>query len=155
MGKEEARVRDKIREHYPDAKQAFHAFNTNKDGRLSEEEFMKGIDSVFGEHEKLPLAIKTRLMRRADLDGDGFLAYHEFLGRFGVKPVMRQAINLEKKIAVALQRLFPDSLQKAFDWFDQGSKGKLTRDDMKKGIREVLKIKEDQADDDEVRAFLD
>lgn len=63
VSKEEARARDKIREFYPDAKQAFHAFNKQKDGRLSQEEFFKGLDAVFGDRHKLPLATKNRLMQ--------------------------------------------------------------------------------------------
>jgi len=151
VGREEARARDKIREHFPDAKQAFHAFNKNKDGRLSQEEFFAGIDSVFKSSDRLPLAIKNRLMRRADVDGDGFLAYHEFLARYGVRPQMRQAIQVEKQISTALQIHFPDSLQKAFDQMDQNKDRKLDNEDLRRGITEVLKLK---FTDDEIGSFL-
>jgi Ca2+-binding EF-hand superfamily protein len=154
VGKEEARVRDKIREHYPDAKQAFHAFNTNKDGRLSEKEFFKGVDSVFSDPaEKPTMAIKNRLMNRADLDGDGFLAYHEFLARYGVKPVMRQAMSLERKVSAALQKLFPESLHKAFEEMDQNKDRYLDKEDLQTGIKKVLKIT--NFEKAEMDAFLD
>lgn len=146
VAREEARVRDKIRENYPDAKQAFHAFNHNKDGRLSEEEFFKGIDLVFGPREQLPLALKNRLMKRADMDGDGYLAYHEFLGRYGVKPQMRRAMSLEKKISTALSQFFPDSLQKAFEAMDRNRDGRLDKEDLKAGIEKTLKLTMQEGD---------
>ena len=151
LDREEARVRDKIREHYRDAKEAFHAFNKNKDGRLSQDEFFKGIDGVFGK-ETVSQAVKNKLMQRADVDGDGYLAYHEFLGRFGVKPHMRQALVLQEKISFELQRKFPDSMQKGFDQMDFNKDQRLDLDDLKKGIRDILKIK---CSEDEMSAFLD
>jgi Ca2+-binding EF-hand superfamily protein len=36
-------IKDKLRERFDDAKQAFHALDTDADGRLSEEEFVRGI----------------------------------------------------------------------------------------------------------------
>jgi hypothetical protein len=54
-----------------------------------------------------------------DADYIRYLAYHEFLARYGVRPAMRQALSLEKKISQALLKLFPDSLQRAFDKLDR------------------------------------
>ena len=53
------------------------------------------------------------------VDCNRYLAYHEFLARYGVRPAMRQALSLEKKISQALLKLFPDSLQRAFDKLDR------------------------------------
>ena len=87
------------------------------------------------------------------MDGDGYLAYHEFLARYGVKPQMRQAMKLEKEISVKLANKFPDSLQKAFDQMDTQNRQKLDKEDLRKGIKEILEIKGLQ--EEELRAFLD
>ena len=151
VGREEARVRDKIRAHYKDAKEAFHAFNASKDGRLSRDEFFKGLDSIFAP-EVFPQAIKNRLLTRADVDSDGFLAYHEFLARFGVRPSMRQSLGVQEKISMAVQTLFADSMHKAFEAMDGTKDMRLDRNDFKQSIESVLKIKCSQ---DELDPFLD
>ncbi|KAJ1483232.1 hypothetical protein T484DRAFT_1801041, partial [Baffinella frigidus] len=126
--REEARVRDRMREFYPDAKQAFHAFDKDRDGRLSSEEFTAGLDHLFPRNETLKATTKLQLFRRAgsplptwtvmDVDGDGYLAYHEFLARFGVKPKMRLAMSIDQKVRDMLKKKFPDSVWKAFEGMD-------------------------------------
>ena len=60
---------------------------------------------------------------------------------------------LEKKICLELAKKFPDSLQKAFDQMDTQNRQKLDREDLKKGIKDILDIK--NVHEEELRAFLD
>ena len=71
----------------------------------------------------------------------------------GVKPVMRQAINLEKKISAALQKHFPESLQRAFDEMDKNHDRYIDKEDLKEGIKKVLKIT--NVEDSEMAALIE
>jgi len=71
----------------------------------------------------------------------------------GVKPKMRQAMALEKKISVELAKKFPDSLQKAFDQMDSQKRQRLDKEDLRKGVKDILQIK--NVGEEELKAFLD
>jgi hypothetical protein len=66
---------------------------------------------------------------------------------------MRQAINLEKKISAALQKLFPESLQRAFDEMDKNHDRYIDKEDLKEGIKKVLKIT--NVEDAEMAALIE
>ena len=74
LSREEARIRDKLREKFAEAKQAFPAFDQDHDGRLSEAEFLQGILSLFeaGSGQVVKEALLHQLFKRADMDGDGY-----------------------------------------------------------------------------------
>ena len=144
--KEEAMIRDAIRETFSDAKQAFHSFDKDKDGRLSQKEFFDGLDRIF-QHEPLNNLLKNRLFKRTDLDGDGFLAYHEFLTRFGVKPVLRITQGFERKVSDALKKHYSDSLHKAFVDMDEDKDGILRKEEFKHGIQKYLRMQDSKDED--------
>eukprot|EP00960_Hanusia_phi_P053841 762476-Hanusia_phi.AAC.2 len=144
--KEEAMIRDAIRESFTDAKQAFHSFDKDKDGRLSQKEFFDGLDRIF-QQEPLNNLMKNRLFKRTDLDGDGYLAYHEFLTRFGVKPVLRLTQGFERKVSEALRKHYSDSLHKAFVDMDEDKDGILRKEEFKHGTQKYLRM-QDVRDED-------
>lgn len=135
---------------YAEAKQAFHAFDKDKDGRLSESEFLKGVASLFdstaGGGVKEALAVQ--LFRRADMDGDGFLAYHEFLSRYGVRPKMRTAVAMDERIKAAIRKKYPNSSMQAFAALDVDKDGRLSREDVKRGLATDLGLKLSDAEVD-------
>lgn len=142
MSREEARVRDKLRESFAEAKQAFHAFDKDKDGRLSEAEFIKGATNLFEEGGGgVKEALLVQLFRRADMDGDGFLAYHEFLSRYGVRPKMRTAVAVDEKIKAAIRKKYPNSSMQAFGALDMDQDGLLSKEDLKRGLSTDLGLK--------------
>ncbi len=155
ISREESRIRDQIQNVYAEAQQAFHAFDRDHDGRLSESEFSNGVLSLFTDnkhiesskshgqndaqqqHKPAPVSegLLQRLFRRADGDGDGFLAYHEFLARYGVKPVMRQALSVDGKIRDLLKKKFQTSSMEAFQALDVDQDGRLSLLDLREGLR--------------------
>ena len=99
IGLEVAAVCERLREKFDDAKQAFHAFDKDSDGRLGWDEFEKGVGSFSSAG---PEVIRG-MFQRSDRSGDGYVAYHEFLLTFQVNPNPSATANPLK--------IFPDRAQ--------------------------------------------
>lgn len=89
VGREVAAVCERLREKFDDAKQAFHSFDKDNDGRLSFSEFSQGIGG-FSSADK---DVLRGMFDRSDRSGDGFVAYHEFLLTFQVLPTTHYTLN--------------------------------------------------------------
>ncbi|KAJ1484540.1 hypothetical protein T484DRAFT_1796724, partial [Baffinella frigidus] len=81
-GQQEAKIREKLRERFDDAKQAFHFLDADADGRLGRQEFAAGLRNLAlipetaagptGQGEERWLDM---LFDRSDSNGDGFIKY--------------------------------------------------------------------------------
>lgn len=88
-------------------KQVFNKFDTNKDGKISPEEY-KGILRALGKGNPLTKEVE-KIFEVADLDGDGFIDFKEF-------------VEVQKK-GGGLKMV---DLQGAFRAFDKDGDGKIT-----------------------------
>lgn len=88
-------------------KQVFNKFDTNKDGKISPEEY-KGILRALGKGNLLTKEVE-KIFEVADLDGDGFIDFKEF-------------VEVQKK-GGGLKMV---DVQGAFRAFDKDGDGKIT-----------------------------
>lgn len=88
-------------------RQVFNKFDTNKDGKISPEEY-KAILRALGKGNPLTKEVQ-KIFEVADLDGDGFIDFKEF-------------VEVQKKGG----GLKTDDLQNAFRAFDKDGDGKIT-----------------------------
>uniref|UniRef100_A0A7S0M3T5 EF-hand domain-containing protein n=1 Tax=Cryptomonas curvata TaxID=233186 RepID=A0A7S0M3T5_9CRYP len=136
---QEVLVRDAVRSRFQDAQQAFHAFDSDQDGRLSLDEFKAGISSLFkGDHAEAPSSSNiARLFQLVDSDGDGYLGYHEFLAAYGVPVELREASAVDSKIRDVLKTRFAGSAREAFESLDLDRDGKLSQQDLEEGLKKI------------------
>ncbi|CAI9764402.1 unnamed protein product [Fraxinus pennsylvanica] len=99
-------------------KQVFDRFDTNKDGKISQEEY-KAILKAIGNGKLLTKEVQ-KIFEVADLDGDGFIDFNEFMEvqkkGGGVKTV---------------------DLQSAFRTFDKDGDGKITVEEVYELLRKL------------------
>ncbi|XP_022869702.1 calmodulin-like protein 1 [Olea europaea var. sylvestris] len=99
-------------------KQVFNKFDTNKDGKISQEEY-KAILKAIGNGNLLTKEVQ-KIFEVADLDGDGFIDFNEFEEAQkkggGVKTV---------------------DLQSAFRTFDKDGDGKITVEEIYELLRKL------------------
>jgi len=92
-------------------KESFEKIDLNKDGKLSEEEIRKGIDT----HPKLAAMNIGSLLKSLDADKSGFVEYNEFL---------RAAIDWQKELS-------QERLETAFKAIDKDHSGTITIEEIK------------------------
>ncbi|XP_073157919.1 calmodulin-like protein 30 [Henckelia pumila] len=88
-------------------RQVFNKFDTNKDGKISPEEY-KAILKALGKKNLLTREVQ-KIFEVADLDGDGYIDFHEF-------------VEVQKK-GGGVKTV---DLQQAFRAFDKDNDGKIT-----------------------------
>jgi Ca2+-binding EF-hand superfamily protein len=149
VAREMQNVCERLREKFDDAKQAFHVFDADHDGRLSFHEFKEGIGKFVDGHgdEEQRLDLIKKIFDRADGSGDGHVAYHEFLYNFDVKPKMSQSSALERAVRDFLRDKFPGSITAAFQALDRDEDNKLSKQDLRDGLRALGMVIEDQGID--------
>lgn len=160
VGKQDIKekMRTKLRGEFDDAKQAFHAFDVDGDGRLSEEEFIKGIlalqmdefpiknDRGEADEEESRERLAT-IFNECDTTGDGFLAYHEFLFWFPVRPKPLQLSQpFDQQLRAKLCAKF-GNVTEAFMELDMDGDNRLSRDDLIRGLQKAGIYAEQFAED--------
>jgi Ca2+-binding EF-hand superfamily protein len=136
VGREIQDVCERLREKFDDAKQAFHAFDTDRDGRLSFSEFKEGVGKfVSGNDAQQHLELVVKMFERADGSGDGYVAYHEFLHSFSIKPKISQSSALDRAVREFLREKFPGSITAAFQALDRDEDNRLSKHDLREGLR--------------------
>jgi serine/threonine protein kinase len=94
-------------------RELFNLFDTDRDGRLTKQEILRGVKSSkcmeFSENEI------QNLMCLVDIDGNGYIEYQEFI-----------AATYDKK-----KLLTEYNLKKAFELFDKDKNGKISSDELK------------------------
>ena len=155
-------IKNKLREEYDDAKQAFHNLDVDADGRLSLKEFLTGIlnlkieESVKDDDDQeiylyvkderqqkqwLPyeeaeprVEVLRKLFEHCNSSGDGYLAYHEFLFRFPVRPKPLQlTVPFDQELRSELRKQFP-SVTEAFMALDMDHDNRLSTKDIMDGL---------------------
>lgn len=132
--------------------QAFEEFDINKDGKLTKEEFLRGLDML--KVQDLNNQELEVLMGSIDVDNDGSIQYREFvrkLSRHGVqsRTSEEQIIYL---IVESLRRTGIKSLADAFELFDKEQRGSLSREDFKDVFKNMKQLR---VDDNDVEKFID
>ncbi|EYU37682.1 hypothetical protein ABFS82_02G034100 [Erythranthe guttata] len=97
-------------------KQVFNKFDSNKDGKISPEEY-KAVLKALGKGNLLTKEVQN-IFEVADLDGDGFIDFNEFV------EVQRKGGGVKAA-----------DLQRAFQAFDKDNDGKITVEE----VHELLK----------------
>ncbi|KAK4487324.1 hypothetical protein RD792_006066 [Penstemon davidsonii] len=99
-------------------KQVFDKFDSNKDGKISPEEY-KSILKALGKGNFLTKEVQ-KIFEIADLDGDGFIDFHEF-------------VEVQKKGGGVKTA----DLHRAFQAFDIDNDGKITVDEVYELLRKL------------------
>lgn len=99
-------------------KQVFNKFDTNKDGKISPEEY-KAILKALGKGNLLTKEVQ-KIFEVADLDGDGFIDFNEF-------------VEVHKKNGGVKTA----DLQRAFQAFDKDNDGKITVEEVYELLRNL------------------
>ncbi|KAL6494722.1 hypothetical protein OROGR_031522 [Orobanche gracilis] len=92
-------------------KHVFNKFDSNNDGKISPKEYRAIILKIFGKGN-LTKEVK-KIFEVADLDGDGFIDFHEFV------EVQKMGDGVKT-----------DDLHRAFQAFDKNNDGKITVDEV-------------------------
>ena len=105
------------KEELDELKKIFFAFDKNGDGKLSKEEFVKGLSN---NNNNLTLILKSDstidgLLKNIDSDNNGYIGFEEFL----IASVNKEKILTEK------------NLKMAFDVFDRDKSGKISHNELK------------------------
>jgi len=140
-----------LRRYRVSPQQAFEEFDVNKDGKLTRDEFLRGLDML--KVQDLSNQEVDVLMGSVDVDSDGSIRYKEFvrkLSRHGIqsRTSEEQIIYL---ISESLRKTGIKSLAQAFELFDKEQRGSLSREDFK-DIFKNMKLRIDEADVDK---FID
>ena len=131
--------------------QAFEEFDSNQDGKLSRDEFIRALDKL--KIVDLSNQEIDMLMASCDYDADGQIRFKEFarkLSRHGVKSRTAEEQILYLMIE-AFKRTGVSSLSKAFTLFDRLDRGSISRDDFK----EVFTSMKLRIDESEIDKFID
>jgi len=97
-------------------KQLFNLFDTDKDGRLTKQDFIQGVKR--SKCLDISEAQIHKLMRLVDSDGNGYIEYQELVdATFNKKKVLTEY-----------------NLKKAFDAFDKDKSGKISSDELKTAL---------------------
>lgn len=120
-----------LKRHRVSPEQAFQEFDENKDGRLTREEFLRGLELL--KISNLSQNELDLLIASIDVDSDGSIRYKEFvnkLSRHGVR-----SRSPEEQILFLLIEAFKKAgikkLSEAFELFDKKNLGSLSREDFK------------------------
>ena len=105
------------KEELDELKKIFFAFDKNGDGKLSKEEFVKGLAN---NNNNLNTILKTDgtiegLLKNIDSDNNGYIGFEEFL----IASINKEKILTEK------------NLKMAFDVFDRDKSGKISQNELK------------------------
>ena len=138
-------IRSKLREQYDDAKHAFHAWDLDADGRLSFEEFKGGVQKLDiedlkvdpdddGEEEGAAKRLK-KIFDSVNSTGDGFIAYHEFLFRFPIRPKQLETkTGFDQEFRIQVQKKF-SNVTEAFTKLDINGDNRLSKEDILEGLQ--------------------
>ena len=105
------------KEELDELRKIFFAFDKNGDGKLSKEEFVKGLSN---NNTNLTLILKTDnsldgLLKNIDSDNNGYIGFEEFL----IASINKEKILTEK------------NLKLAFDVFDRDKSGGISQNELK------------------------
>ena len=131
--------------------QAFEEFDVNKDGKLTRDEFMRGLEML--KVSDLSNQEMDVLMGSIDVDTDGYIRYREFvrkLSRHGVKSRTSEE-QIVYLIVDSLKKAGTRNLSDAFRLFDKENRGSLSREDFKDVFKNI-KMRIEEADIDK---FID
>lgn len=131
-------------------KEAFNRFDTNKDGFLSFTEFSKGLDTVMS----LSLPVKEKLFAFLDKNQIGMVDYPSFLDIMQCTTAAKMkkdglsdsfdwenSIIEQIKLWILKERI---TIEEAFKCFDRDFDGFVKREDLRWGIINILKVKEEE-----------
>ncbi|CAK0863453.1 unnamed protein product, partial [Prorocentrum cordatum] len=109
----EGHLQEKIRTRYPTLRSAFRAIDRSNNGYISEADFAEALRRVFLPTLALADADVAAVARRFDLNGDGFVSFHEFATRMEGRDCEgaaraephREASELNSQADMAMQAL--------------------------------------------------
>eukprot|EP00960_Hanusia_phi_P012748 372507-Hanusia_phi.AAC.9 len=149
-------IKQKMREIFDDAIQAFHSLDEDADGRLSKEEFHKGLvrmkvfDGESDQSEKI-----SRIFEYCDSIGDGFIAYHEFLFNFEIRPKSIYPRPLfDQKLRSAMLKKYGRNITEAFRALDHDRDNRLSREDLKQALTTNFVSFADEKIDDDIESLF-
>merc|ERR1712139_616304 len=151
-------LRKILRRRNDDLNRVFREFDTNRDGEISEREFLRAMDKL-----RLDLTDKEarRLMRRFDRNNDGRISYREFIrfaeGRGGVSSPSKRdrdgdrfsMDDDEDELATKVQRILrrrddgPGEMDRLFREFDTNRDGDISEREF---LRAMDKLRLDVTD---------
>ncbi len=127
----------------------FRRLDSNGNTLLSYPEFSKGIDEVC----KLSPMVKEQLFARMDVNGIGMVDYDNFLEALQTTivsaPKVRTADNFdwEEKMIQKLKNYISHNgitVEEAFKAFDRDFDGKVSKEDLKWALINILKVEEEE-----------
>ena len=149
-------IKQKMREIFDDAIQAFHSLDEDADGRLSKEEFHKGLvrlkvfEGDSDHNEKI-----SRIFDYCDSIGDGFIAYHEFLFNFEIRPKAIYPRPLfDQKLRSAMLKKFGRNITEAFRALDHDRDNRLSREDLKQTLTSNFDNFADEKIDEDIESLF-
>ena len=74
------KIKAALKSNFKSLQQAFKRMDMDRDGRLSREEFRKGVEQRL--KLRLPAKLLDEVIRKADQGGDGYIDYEDFLTEF-------------------------------------------------------------------------
>ena len=138
------RICEKLCEKFDDSKQAFHAFDRSFSCRLSIDDFIAGSQKyVLTKTESASSEVLQDLEKvfsSVDVNGDGFMDYHDFVTKFKIKRKRFIHGSIDSDIRNLLRSKFPASITEAFHALDLDQDNRLSRDDFRQGLSKIGKI---------------
>lgn len=98
------KIKNALKVNFKSLQQAFKRMDVDRDGRLSRDEFRKGVEQRL--KLRLPAKLLDEVIHMADKGGDGFIDYEDFLGRFNVAERKVKLMYMQ----VSLRRVYIDFL---------------------------------------------